>query len=56
MQKVKLEFTVDELQILEIALGKMPYENAVGIIQSIKNQLMAANAESQKPTCAKCSP
>jgi hypothetical protein len=39
MEKMKFEFTLDQLNIIMSALGRMPYENVFALIAEVQRQV-----------------
>jgi hypothetical protein len=49
MEKMKLEFTIDQLNLIVAALGRMPYESVFTIITDIQNQVQTQIAQQNDP-------
>jgi hypothetical protein len=47
MEKMKLEFTIDQVNIILTSLGRMPYESVFTLIADVQTQAQAQIAQKQ---------
>lgn len=48
-EKITLEFKINELNIIMLALGKMPYENVFQVVDNIRQQIVSKTNNSVEP-------